>query len=134
MPKRRNKPGTQKVENRLFILCEGRPNKSEFYYYEDLIKDLNIPKHKVQVILVRTMKNTGRELVREAIKSKKIDSDIAWVAYDQDGYTLHPETFFWLHKNQLRSHSQQYVSSIGYCYILPIPPNNLLIVKVSSMS
>lgn len=93
MPKKRKKPGTQKVENRFFLLCEGQPGKSEYLYYQKLIRDLNLPKHKVEVILVPIKKNTGRELVKEAIKLKQIHSDIAWVAYDKDGYTKHPETF-----------------------------------------
>lgn len=96
MPKKRKETGSRKIEKRIFILCEGADKHSEYAYLEALIKDTPIKGDKVQIELVSTKYNTGRELVEEA--AKKIDRkfkgiDEAWVVYDQDGYTLHQETF-----------------------------------------
>lgn len=96
MPKKRKEAGTRKVEKKIYILCEGADKHSEYAYLGALIKDTPIKGDKVQIELAPTKYNTGRELVEEA--SKKIDRkfkdiDEAWVVYDQDGYTLHKETF-----------------------------------------
>lgn len=96
MPKKRKEAGTRKVEKKIYILCEGADKHSEYAYLGALIKDTPIKGDKVQIELAPTKYNTGRELVEEA--SKKIDKkfkniDEAWVVYDQDGYSLHKETF-----------------------------------------
>lgn len=96
MPKKRKEAGSRKVEKKIYILCEGADKHSEYAYLGALIKDTPIKGDKVQIELAPTRYNTGRELVEEA--SKKIDKkfkdiDEAWVVYDQDGYTLHKETF-----------------------------------------
>lgn len=96
MPKKRKEAGTRKVEKKIYILCEGADKHSEYAYLGALIKDTPIKGDKVQIDLAPTKYNTGRELVEEA--SKKIDKkfkniDEAWVVYDQDGYSLHKETF-----------------------------------------
>ena len=96
MPKKRKEAGTRKVEKRIYILCEGADKHSEYAYLGALIKDTPIKGDKVHIELAPTKYNTGRELVEEV--SKKIDKkfkniDEAWVVYDQDGYTLHKETF-----------------------------------------
>ena len=96
MPKKRKEAGTRKVEKKIYILCEGADKHSEYAYLDALIKDTPLKGDKVQIELAPTKYNTGRELVEEA--SKKIerkfkDIDEAWVVYDQDGYTLHKETF-----------------------------------------
>lgn len=96
MPKKRKEAGTRKVEKKIYILCEGADKHSEYAYLGALIKDTPIKGDKVQIELASTKYNTGRELVEEA--SKKIDKkfkniDEAWVVYDQDGYSLHKETF-----------------------------------------
>lgn len=96
MPKKRKEAGTRKVEKKIYILCEGADKHSEYAYLGALIKDTPIKGDKVQIELAPTKYNTGRELVEEA--SRKIDKkfkdiDEAWVVYDQDGYTLHKETF-----------------------------------------
>ena len=96
MPKKRKEAGTRKVEKKIYILCEGADKHTEYAYLGALIKDTPIKGDKVQIELAPTKYNTGRELVKEA--SKKIDKkfkniDEAWVVYDQDGYSLHKETF-----------------------------------------
>ena len=96
MPKKRKEAGTRKVEKKIYILCEGADKHSEYAYLGALFKDTPIKGDKVQIELAPTKYNTGRELVEEA--SKKIDKkfkniDEAWVVYDQDGYSLHKETF-----------------------------------------
>ena len=96
MPKKRKEAGTRKVEKKIYILCEGADKHSEYAYLGALIKDTPIKGDKVHIELAPTKYNIGRELVEEA--SKKIDRkfkdiDEAWVVYDQDGYTLHKETF-----------------------------------------
>lgn len=96
MPKKRREAGTRKVEKKIYILCEGADKHSEYAYLGALIKDTPIKGDKVQIELAPTKYNTGRELVEQA--SKKIDKkfkniDEAWVVYDQDGYSLHKETF-----------------------------------------
>ena len=96
MPKKRKESGSRKVEKKIYILCEGADKHSEYAYLGALIRDTPIKGDKVQIELAPTKYNTGRELVEEA--SKKIERkfkgiDEAWVVYDQDGYTLHKETF-----------------------------------------
>jgi len=93
MPKQRKKPGTRKLEKHLFIICEGKKDKSEYAYFDKLIANCKFEGEKVQVEVIDTKKNTGKELVKEAIKNKKFPEDIAWVVYDKDGYTKHNETF-----------------------------------------
>ena len=96
MPKLRKPAGSRKFEKRIYILCEGSDKHSEYAYLRALIKDTPLKGNKIEIELVPTEKNTGRELVEEA--SRKIERkfkgiDDAWVVYDQDGYTLHKETF-----------------------------------------
>lgn len=96
MPKPRKPAGSRNCEKRIYILCEGADKHSEYAYLESLIKNTPIKGDKVQIDLAPTKYNTGRELVEEA--SKKIEKkfkeiDEAWVVYDQDGYTLHKDTF-----------------------------------------
>ncbi len=96
MPKKRKESGSRKVEKRIIIICEGSDKHSEYAYLNALIKDTPIKGDKVQIILAPTKYNTGRELVEDAAKriDKKFKNiDEAWVVYDQDGYTLHKETF-----------------------------------------
>ena len=96
MPKSRKPAGSRRCAKRIYILCEGSDKHSEYAYLSALIKDTPLKGNTVQIELVPTEKNTGRELVEEASrkierKFKKIDE--AWVVYDQDRYTLHKETF-----------------------------------------
>jgi hypothetical protein len=93
MPKPRKKPGTRAIEKRLYILCEGAKDKSEYSYLNSFLKTCTFSGEKVEIKLVDTKKNTGRELVKEAKKCKTISVDMAWIVYDKDGYTLHSETF-----------------------------------------
>lgn len=96
MPKKRKESGSRKVEKIIYILCEGADKHSEYAYLGALIKDTPIKGDKVKIELVPTKYNTGRELVEEAYKriDKNFKSiDESWVVYDQDGYTLHKETF-----------------------------------------
>ena len=96
MPKKRKEPGTRKFEKCIFILCEGSDKHSEYAYFTSLLRDYPMKGNRVQISLVPTEKNTGKELVLEAaekLKSEYKNIDEAWVVYDQDGYTKHAETF-----------------------------------------
>lgn len=96
MPKKRAKPGSRQIQNKIFIVCEGKKNKSEYSYLDSFIKACAIPGNLVEIILKDVTKNTGKELVKEIWKIRKEEgysNDIAWVVYDKDGYTKHPETF-----------------------------------------
>ena len=93
MPRKRKKSGSRKLEKRLFIVCEGKKDKSESAYFKALIKDCKFAGEKVEVKVIDTRKNTGKELVKEAKKIKEFSMDEAWVVYDMNGYTKHPETF-----------------------------------------
>ncbi len=93
MPKKRKKSGTKKLEKRLQIVCEGKKDKSESAYFKALIKDCSFAGERVEVSVVDTNKNTGKELVEEAKKNREFDFDEVWVVYDKDGYTLHADTF-----------------------------------------
>lgn len=93
MPKKRNRPGTRKLEQRLFILCEGAKDKSESAYFKSLIRHHCFLGKKIEVRLIDTKKNTGKELVKEAKNAKELPIDKAWIVYDKDGYTKHAETF-----------------------------------------
>jgi hypothetical protein len=94
MPRPRKKSGSRKVEKRLYIVCEGAKGKSESAYFNAFIKGCRFAGEKVEVKVVETKKNTGRELVREAKKLiRPFPVDSAWVVYDKNGYTKHAETF-----------------------------------------
>ena len=102
MPKIRKKSATRKTQQRLFILCEGQKDKSESAYFKSFIKDCRFAGDRVEVVVIDTIKNTGRELVHEAIEHREYKHDIAWVVYDKDGYTKHAETFQKAHKNNIK--------------------------------
>jgi hypothetical protein len=103
MPKKRKKPGTRRLEKRLFIICEGMKDKSESAYFKSFIKSCKFKGDKVEVKVIDTNKNTGKELVKEAKNCKKeFPDDIAWVVYDKDGYTKHPETFDMAKNNNIK--------------------------------
>ena len=93
MPKTRPKPGTRKVENKLLIFCEGAENKSESAYFKALIKNLKFPGEKIDLRVVDTKVNTGKELVKLAKQEREFKNDILWVVYDKDGYSQHAQTF-----------------------------------------
>lgn len=89
MPKER-KTG-RLVRQRIFLVCEGA--KTEPNYFKALINDCNFQGKPIEVIIVRTVKNTPKELVYEVAKRKELSIDLAWVVFDRDGYTKHKETF-----------------------------------------
>jgi hypothetical protein len=93
MPKKRKKSGTKKLEKRLQIVCEGKKDKSESAYFKALIEDCSFAGERVEVSVVDTNKNTGKELVEEAKKIREFDFDEVWVVYDKDRYTMHADTF-----------------------------------------
>ncbi len=102
MPRKRKKIGTRKVEKRLFIICEGKKDKSESAYFKSFIKSCSFYGDKIDVRVIDTEKNTGKELVREAEKSRELPHDIVWVVYDKDGYTKHAETFDLARQNKVK--------------------------------
>ncbi len=75
------------------IFCEGTKNKSESAYFNALIKDLKFPGEKIELRVVDTKFNTGKELVKAAKEEREFKEDILWVVYDKDGYTQHAQTF-----------------------------------------
>lgn len=91
MPKSRSKKKL-KFEKRLFIVCEGKKEKSEDAYLSGFLKTCKLLTN-VHVEVVDTKPNTGKELVQIAANLKEFDYDEAWVVYDKDGYTKHPATF-----------------------------------------
>lgn len=93
MPKKRKKPGSREIEKRLFIICEGMKDKSESAYFKSFIKSCRFLGDKVEVKVIDTIQNTGKELVNTAKNSREFPHDTVWVVYDKDGYTKHPETF-----------------------------------------
>ncbi len=101
MPRPRKRSGSRSIEKRLFILCEGKKGKSEYAYFESLINSCNFKGKKVEVAVIDSKKNTGRELVKEAKKHKEFPEDSLWVVYDKDGYTLHAETFITARDNNI---------------------------------
>lgn len=82
----------QRFEKRLFIVCEGSRDKSEDAYLSGFIRTCRLPA-TVKVQVVDTRSNTGKELVKIAADLIEGPDDEAWVVYDKDGYTKHPETF-----------------------------------------
>ena len=96
------KPRTTQIRSlkrRILILCEGK--KTEPYYFKG-IKESEEFKYKsltMELIIHDTKKNTAKELVKETveiIKNSKREGDPfdeAWVVFDKDGYTKHPEAF-----------------------------------------
>ena len=94
MPKHRPKAGSRNVEKKMFIICEGAKDKSEPAYLEAFKLTCSFNPKKVEVEICDTLCNTGKELVKIAKnKLRDVAGDIAWIVYDKDGYTKHPETF-----------------------------------------
>lgn len=95
MPKKRKQPGTREIEKRLLIFCEGAKDKSEDAYLRVFISKRNLPMNLVDIRVIATSKNTGKELVRlaKSFRKKEYKNDSLWVVYDKDGYSKHPQTF-----------------------------------------
>ncbi len=90
MPRRR-KQNTRNANKMFFILCEGE--KTEPQYFQSLINTLNYPEKLLKVKVVKTRKNTCKELVNEGKDIKGSPKDEVWVVVDKDGYTHHPQAF-----------------------------------------
>jgi hypothetical protein len=93
MPKKRKNSGSRFVLPKLFIFCEGAEDKSESAYFKRLISQCKIAGNRIDIKVIDTRYNTGRELVKEALNYKEISTDILWIVYDKDGYTKHHEAF-----------------------------------------
>jgi len=93
MPKKLKKSGVRKPNKRLYILCEGAKDKSEFAYLNAFIRNCSFKGSRVSVEVVDSIKNTGRELVKAASELKEMPDDTIWVVYDKDDYPRHPDTF-----------------------------------------
>lgn len=101
MPKDRNrKRNTRKVKKRLFILCEGE--KTEYNYFTELVRSKNVRGRPITLKVVTTKRNTARELVEEAIKSRELPKDEAWAVFDKNGYTKHAEAFNKARSNDIK--------------------------------
>ena len=93
MPRKRKQTGVRKPNKRLYILCEGKKDKSEYAYLKAFIRNCSFKGLRVDVKVVDSEKNTGRELVEEGRQKREMPNNIIWVVYDKDGYTKHAETF-----------------------------------------
>jgi len=51
MPKKRNKPGTRKVNKKIIIVCEGAEDKSESAYFKELKKYCFFASNEIEVII-----------------------------------------------------------------------------------
>lgn len=77
---------------KFIIICEGE--KTEPKYLKAYIEEKGfIKNYRAKVKIIYTKKNTAKELVQEAFKSKELPQDETWVVFDKDGYTKHPEAF-----------------------------------------
>jgi hypothetical protein len=93
MPHPRPKPGIRSIQKRLLIFCEGKKDKSEYAYFNALIRDHRNPDNRIEVKVVNTKYTAARELVKAAQKFREYKNDNLWVVFDKDGYTLHKEAF-----------------------------------------
>ncbi len=101
MPKdRKKKRGTRKVKKRLFILCEGE--KTEYNYFTELIRAADLRGKPVRITVVQTGKNSPRELVIEAAKTRELPKDDVWVVFDKNGYTKHGQAFEKAKENNIK--------------------------------
>jgi len=116
MPRKRKQSGQRKPNKRLYILCEGKKDKSEYAYLKAFIRNCSFKGSRVEVKVVDSDKNTGRELVEEGRQKREMPNDIIWVVYDKDGYTKHAETF-----NLARDTNVKIAfSSISFEYWIPL--------------
>ncbi len=111
MPRER-KPSGRKPEKRLLIFCEGSANKSESAYLNAFLKNCRFAGDKIEVKVIETKFNTGKELVNMAKEAREFEHDSLWVVYDKDGYTKHAETF----DHAKRSDIKIVFSSISFEY------------------
>jgi len=79
------------VNRRIFIICEGE--KTEPNYFDEIITEKPLPGDLISIIVERTPKNTGKELVTLGKQLKNTARDQVWVVVDKDGYTKHHEAF-----------------------------------------
>ncbi|TGL64682.1 RloB family protein [Leptospira sarikeiensis] len=96
MSKGRRKPGARQVKKRVFIVCEGSKDKSEYAYISNLIKESKMAERFVEISLINTKQNTAKELVKSVNDVRDLNGlpdDEAWAVFDRDGYTKHPEAF-----------------------------------------
>lgn len=101
MPKdRRKKSGTRSVNKRLYIVCEGEV--TEYNYFNKYIDDCNICGKLVDIEVLETKKNTGKELINLLKEIRNAPTDELWAVFDRNGYTKHPETFNKAKANKIR--------------------------------
>jgi lipopolysaccharide export LptBFGC system permease protein LptF len=88
----RKKKRKKQLLPKFIIVCEGE--KTEPKYLKAYIEEKGFTKNYIAKIkIIDTKKNTAKELIREALKSKELKNDELWVVFDKDGYTKHPEAF-----------------------------------------
>jgi hypothetical protein len=101
MPKdRKKKISTRSVNKRLYIVCEGEA--TEYNYFNHYIDDCNICDKLVDVRVIETGKNTGKELIGFLKEIRQASSDELWAVFDRNGYTKHPEAFNKAKANKIR--------------------------------
>ena len=93
MPKKHSRP-QRPVKPILRIFCEGK--KTEPHYFNGYIGRKFPANSRLKVIRIEpTKKNTPKELVEEAVKTKKaaLDGDVFWVVYDRESEQKYPVAY-----------------------------------------
>ncbi len=99
MPRKRRQ-NNRSINKKVFILCEGK--KTEPQYFQSLVNTLNYPEKLLKVEVVKTRKNTCKELVSKGKDIKGSPRDEVWVVVDKDGYTHHPQAFDTARANKIK--------------------------------
>ena len=106
MPKKRN-ANKRKLNKRILILCEGKQTEPDYFrgLKHDKMRRNRLAALRIEIF--DTEKTTGKELISEAKRLKKIAErernpyDEIWVVFDRDGYTKHPQTFDQAYSNKI---------------------------------
>lgn len=97
---RKKREGTRRITSRLYIACEGR--ETEYNYFKNYIDDCDICDKYLDIKVLETSKNTGKEIVGFLKESRKSLNDELWAVFDKDGYTKHPDAFNMAKANNIR--------------------------------
>ena len=93
------KRNTREVRDRYLILCEGKETEPNYFRSIKSQKNLKNRLSALRIEVFDSIKNTPKELVKEARNLKKKAEDEknpykkVWVVVDRDGYTKHPQAF-----------------------------------------
>ena len=106
MPKKRN-ANKRKLNKRILILCEGKQTEPDYFrgLKHDKMRRNRLAALRIEIF--DTEKTTGKELISEAKRLKKIAErernpyNEIWVVFDRDGYTKHPQTLDQAYSNKI---------------------------------